>query len=365
MRILPAFFLLLTSAAWSQDIDPRGIYHNAFSGGFSGTEWFQVFPVAGSDRYRVADIFGGGFNATITPTGAIVLDAGAGTGSFTTPDAWTIRPTVTGVSFLFNNLRVANTDADFPLELVSASPANGILSGTYRSLTERLNPRTGALLSGGVENVTVLASGQTFRITDPGGLFFQGVFESPLEVGFRVVSPVPTDPRFRTFAGSSTNMTQNVLGRVRVESANSWSAIILLQTRAALGSQVQSLFRFTATRVDPLPTGDLTGDRTVDAADRVAMIEQLGRTSTQDGFNIAADLDGDGRVGSADLRALVDVLGLCFADLDGDGELTLFDFLAFQNGFAAGDLRADFDGDGSLTIFDFLAFQNEFAAGCP
>lgn len=26
--------------------------------------------------------------------------------------------------------------------------------------------------------------------------------------------------------------------------------------------------------------------------------------------------------------------------------------------------RADFDGDGSLTLFDFLAFQNEFAAGC-
>ncbi|MCW5757097.1 MAG: hypothetical protein KIT54_07675 [Phycisphaeraceae bacterium] len=54
----------------------------------------------------------------------------------------------------------------------------------------------------------------------------------------------------------------------------------------------------------------------------------------------------------------------CRADLDGDGELTIFDFLLFQNLFAAGDLRADFDGDGELTLFDFLAFQNEFAAGC-
>ena len=27
--------------------------------------------------------------------------------------------------------------------------------------------------------------------------------------------------------------------------------------------------------------------------------------------------------------------------------------------------RADLDGDGELTIFDFLAFQNEFDAGCP
>ena len=54
----------------------------------------------------------------------------------------------------------------------------------------------------------------------------------------------------------------------------------------------------------------------------------------------------------------------CRADIDGDGDLTLFDFLAFQNLFDAGDLAADFDGDGDLTLFDFLAFQNEFDAGC-
>ena len=54
----------------------------------------------------------------------------------------------------------------------------------------------------------------------------------------------------------------------------------------------------------------------------------------------------------------------CRADLDGDGSLTLFDFLMFQNLFAAGDPLADFDGDGSLTLFDFLEFQNAFAEGC-
>ncbi|MEO1008234.1 MAG: GC-type dockerin domain-anchored protein [Planctomycetota bacterium] len=57
-------------------------------------------------------------------------------------------------------------------------------------------------------------------------------------------------------------------------------------------------------------------------------------------------------------------LAACRADLDGDGELTLFDFLVFQNLFDAGDPLADFDDDGELTIFDFLAFQNAFAAGC-
>ncbi|MFI4917899.1 MAG: peroxidase family protein [Phycisphaerales bacterium JB060] len=54
----------------------------------------------------------------------------------------------------------------------------------------------------------------------------------------------------------------------------------------------------------------------------------------------------------------------CPADLDEDGTLTIFDFLAFQTFFDAGDLRADFDGDGELTIFDFLVYQNAFDAGC-
>ena len=58
-------------------------------------------------------------------------------------------------------------------------------------------------------------------------------------------------------------------------------------------------------------------------------------------------------------------LDACSADLDGDGELTVFDFLAFQNLFDAGDPRADLDGDDSLTLFDFLAFQDAFDAGCP
>jgi len=54
----------------------------------------------------------------------------------------------------------------------------------------------------------------------------------------------------------------------------------------------------------------------------------------------------------------------CPADLDADGSLTIFDFLAFQNAFDAMDPAADFDADGEFTLFDFLAFQNAFDAGC-
>jgi len=55
----------------------------------------------------------------------------------------------------------------------------------------------------------------------------------------------------------------------------------------------------------------------------------------------------------------------CFADQDADGALTIFDFLAFQNNFDAGDLAADCDGNGKLELWDFLCFQNGFDAGCP
>jgi hypothetical protein len=54
----------------------------------------------------------------------------------------------------------------------------------------------------------------------------------------------------------------------------------------------------------------------------------------------------------------------CDADFDGDGALTVFDFLAFQNAFDLGLRSADFNGDGRINLFDFLAFQNAFDRGC-
>jgi hypothetical protein len=72
--------------------------------------------------------------------------------------------------------------------------------------------------------------------------------------------------------------------------------------------------------------------------------------------------DGQWRVG---FKTYMIEGGGCYPDCDGSGELDFFDFLCFQDAFAAGEPYADCDGSGSLDFFDFLCFQDEFAAGCP
>jgi hypothetical protein len=85
--------------------------------------------------------------------------------------------------------------------------------------------------------------------------------------------------------------------------------------------------------------------------------------------NVAATYTGQApRMGWAPPAVVITaeaVGGECYADCDESGELDFFDFLCFQDAFAAGDVYADCDESGDLDFFDFLCFQDEFAAGCP
>ncbi len=54
----------------------------------------------------------------------------------------------------------------------------------------------------------------------------------------------------------------------------------------------------------------------------------------------------------------------CYADADGDGSLSIDDFIVFQTLFAIGDPTADCDLDGQLIIDDFICYQTLFAIGC-
>lgn len=62
--------------------------------------------------------------------------------------------------------------------------------------------------------------------------------------------------------------------------------------------------------------------------------------------------------------AVLPVSAYCYGDFDGDGALSLFDFLAYVNRFNDAGLDADCDLSGKLDLFDFLCFVNAFNAGC-
>jgi len=124
---------------------------------------------------------------------------------------------------------------------------------------------------------------------------------------------------------------------------------------------------------DPLLDDDLAplpGSPAIDAGDNAALPAGI-TTDLVGGARFVDDPatpdTGAGTAPIVDLGAIEFAGGQatpCAADLDADGELTLFDFLMFQNLFDAGSGEADFDADGELTLFDFLAFQNAFDAGC-
>ena len=92
-------------------------------------------------------------------------------------------------------------------------------------------------------------------------------------------------------------------------------------------------------------------------------LDRIARHDTDSGAFLGYAASGGG-LGAQEKFTFMPDPGVCIADIDGDGSLSVFDFLAFQNLFDAGDARADLDGDGALTIFDFLAFQDAFDAGC-
>jgi hypothetical protein len=85
-------------------------------------------------------------------------------------------------------------------------------------------------------------------------------------------------------------------------------------------------------------------------------------------IDLAGDpsLDDIGMIAPAfAIQGLAIVADACLADVNGDGELNILDFVAFQGEFVAGNDTADCDDDGMLNILDFVCFQQLFQAGCP
>jgi len=55
----------------------------------------------------------------------------------------------------------------------------------------------------------------------------------------------------------------------------------------------------------------------------------------------------------------------CSADFNGDANLDILDFVAFQAAWQAADPDADCNTDGEHNVLDFVCFQSAFQGGCP
>ncbi|MDB2686936.1 hypothetical protein N9Y42_06960 [Mariniblastus sp.] len=347
-------FFWVSSVA-GQDIDPRGIYFNRFNGQFSGTEFFQVTPVDGSTtQFDIRDIYGGGFRGTIDAAGTIVIPGESMDGMFSDPDNFEIFPFDGG--FTFSSNRIPTTTVDFPLTLESPRPANPLLNGQWNNTLRSINPETGAMGTPGTEIITITTTGNLVRITDPNGLFFQGVFEDGLTAGYRVVAnPSFAAARgiFATFPGSSTNTGQDLLGEMNMISINEFRASFMLQTRTPLGNQNQVLFEFEATRVTPFAEGDANGDGAVDSADETIVSDLQGATFEDDNYDLAADINSDGVINDVDLNFYLLPGDVNLDNVVDFSDISPFIVLLANGGF---QIEADLDQSGEVDFSDIAPF---------
>src|SRR5439155_561061 len=54
----------------------------------------------------------------------------------------------------------------------------------------------------------------------------------------------------------------------------------------------------------------------------------------------------------------------CRVDINGDGLVTVGDFLEYLQLYSGGGTQADFNGDGRVDVQDFLAFPSAYRGGC-
>ena len=147
----------MTSVSIGQDIDPRGIYFNRFTGPFNGTEWFQVTQSNGT-TYLLRDIYGGGWTGQINADGDITINPFP-QGMFVDPDNFLIFPSFAGGPFTFDCNRVPTTMTEFPLRLFTPRTANPLLDGQWNNTLQFINPETGVKNPPATEVITITTNG--------------------------------------------------------------------------------------------------------------------------------------------------------------------------------------------------------------
>ncbi len=248
-----AVFAICGSVA-AQSVNPRGLYFHTFTGAATGSEWATWGQTLTPGRYEFSDLRNGGtYRGTFAPSNSFVFDGGVGAGSFSSANDATIHFNFGG-GVVFDSVlkRAPYTDDRFPVFYSTPVTGDTGLTGAWFAEIRNVNPRTGATESVIGSAVEVLVSGNTIRLTREGGTFYQGVWFSGEQAGFRVIDRFTPAAAYRTFPGSATSVPLNTVGDLRVTGANSMTFAVFHETLGALGSQVQTMQYMELTRV-PAP----------------------------------------------------------------------------------------------------------------
>ncbi len=274
--------------------DSPGLYYK--SGGIGQDQWYQIRSTE-DGVFAVTDMYGQGLTTDFADGQFSIAADG--------------RISFTGSNSGYDLDRVINTDSDFPLTLDTPFPANPLFAGDWDIVEINIDPITGQprrLAGGGFEFIDVFTLSihdQAVRFTDSNGIYFQGAANGSHSVVFRTLKNptinIPTTGPYANILGSDNNFPRDMIGTATFTDINHFEVLLPIQDYTVTPWN-QFLLKITGTRVDPLPAGDINGDRVVDDADRALLLAQIGLSQSFAGYNIAADLNGDAVIDHRDVK---------------------------------------------------------------
>ncbi len=250
-QLLPGFGGGASNSALANQL--IGIYVGQMSGADQGTTLIEVRLTNTRGRLLVTTLQGDGFfvdiddnaDISITQTASgegTVLGMGdvIGTSSLRfTVDVSGTLPFADGQTDWVVN-RILGTDTSFPLD-VQPSGLLPFLNQSYTGSVSVVEPASNALLSalsGQGIGIQTLASSLLVQF-DAGGTF-GGVMRDPQRWVTRLVEGAEGD--FATLPGSTSNPPLDVVGRLDFTNLQTFTAVIITQTRGPLGSQQQRVY---------------------------------------------------------------------------------------------------------------------------
>jgi hypothetical protein len=187
-----------------------------------------VIRIGHGVHYLMTDLRGKGVDATISSDGRIAF--AGGTGRFAGADRFEMTTTKGHVTE--TGVRAQFTGSHFPLDPTAVHPVQGSagLAGAYQCTQVEVDPRSGTTVISAPEQLDFTVHGDTLRVADSLGNYFEGLFVSPTQVVIRLVTN-GSGRRFATLRGTTSNVDLDIFGLLTFTGAGHFVLVGPEQTR--------------------------------------------------------------------------------------------------------------------------------------